>query len=172
MSFLRTFFLIFFPLTSFIACSKKHQNWDYMSISTGYKEYDTSRLVYPKSSYLHDMEIEFVYSENTLTAYINVFSKPVPLYENNPNLTLLTISSSEGVHEMICDRLKGGQKIKIPQDSLPLVIDLMEKNSPVTLSLSNFYQLKIQTTGLKKDFNRLKKKNLPLTSNKPLGIAF
>ncbi len=160
-----------FLCLSFVACTKS-TNWQYTNISTGYKEHDSSRLIYPSTYYTHDMELELVYAQHQLSAYINVYSKLIPEYNDDKSLAMLTIKTPNGSYQILCDRYGGGQKLKIPSSSIPLIINLLEENDKITLSLSNFYQLKIATSGFKKDFNRLKKKNLPLHSNKPIGIAF
>lgn len=170
MSFIKFPLLAYLSLI-FLSCVSG-STWQYSRVSTGFSEHNFSRLSYPKTAYLHDMELEFIHYQNQIDAFINVFSREIPIYEKNDKLALLTIKTQDGSYQILCDRYRGGQKIKIPNESISLVLHLLESNAELTFSFSSFYELKVLTKNFQKDFNQLKKKPLPLMSNKPLGIAF
>lgn len=157
-------------LTLLTSCSKT-DSWRNSSIKTGSKEFDSARLVYPSSNYTHDYQLEFVYSDSQLNAYLNLFSARAPTFKDDKELTQLKFIVNGKQYETVADRLSGGQRIRLPADSMALLIKLLEDHKTVTIHLKETMKFTIYSDPFKKHFKALKAKPLLFIPNDPVGIA-
>lgn len=145
--------------------------WRNLTIKTGHADYDSSKLIYPATNFSHDIELEFLYTSGKIHAYINVYSQIIPPYQGDDKVASLSFDVKEHHYELLVDRLSGGQRLKIPEDSLGFLIQLLEKNSSVLMTLKEGYRTKIDTKDFKKHFNILKTKPLSFIPNDPVSLA-
>ncbi|PCI94538.1 hypothetical protein COB11_03750 [Candidatus Aerophobetes bacterium] len=153
-----------------IGCSRT-DSWRNSSIKTGNKEFDSSKLIYPASNYTHDFQLEFLYSENSLKGYINLYSNKAPIHADDSELAMLKFIVNGNRYETIVDRLSGGQRVRLPADALALLINLLEKHSEVTVFFKEGVKFNISTYSFKNHFKSLKAKPLLFIPNDPIGIA-
>lgn len=163
--------LIILSLTLLLSSCHRSDHWRNISINAGNTKFNSSKLIYPATSFSHDLEIEFLYTAHTLHAYINVYSETILPYEGDEKVAFLTLDVKGHHYELLVDRLGGGQRLKIPEESLNFFIKLLEKHSSVTLALKEGYKTKINTRDFKKHFNNLKAKPLSFIPNDPVTLA-
>jgi hypothetical protein len=128
--------------------------------------------VYPATNFCHDLEMEFLYTDKTLHAYINVYAESIPAYQEDAQVALLVLDVKGHQYDFLVDRLSGGQRLKIPEDSLAFMINLLEKYPYVTMTLGSAYKTKINALDFNKHFKMLKAKKLSMISSNPIGLAF
>jgi hypothetical protein len=145
--------------------------WRNISIKTGNPQFNSAKLVYPATNFSHDLEVEFLYTANTLHAYINVYSQTIAPYEGDESVASLSLDVKGHHYHLLVDRLAGGQRLRIPDQSLDFFIQLLEKHSSLVLSLKEHYKTKILCKDFKKHFNTLKTKPLPFVPNDPISLA-
>lgn len=156
-----------------IICSSCYRSdpWRNLTIKTGSSAFDSSKLIYPATYFLHDVELELLYTAEKLHAYINVYSQRILPYQGDEQAALLSIDTKQGSHQLIVDRLAGGQRLKIPEEFLGTFIQLLKSHSSITLILEEGYKTKINTQGFKKHFATLHNKPLFFIPNNPVGLA-
>lgn len=145
--------------------------WRNLTIKAGNPSFNSSKLIYPATHFLHDLELEFLYTSGHLHAYINVYAQLIPPYEGNEKLSLLTIETQGHSHRFIVDRLAGGQRLKIPEDTLGPLVQLFKDHPSVVMQLGAVYKTKINTKEFKQHFDTLHVKPLALIPNNPIGLA-
>ena len=163
--------LISLALSLLVVSCYRVDPWRNVTIKAGHTDYDSTRLIYPATNFSHDIEIEFLYTLDTLHAYINVYSQPIPPYQEDDKVAILSFDTKEHHHELPVFRLSGGQRLKIPEESLELFVELLEKNPYVLMTLKEGYRTKINTKNFKNHFNHLKTKPFPFIPNDPIGLA-
>jgi len=168
---LKIFFYVIGCSLLLLAC-QHNDRWKNVSIRTGNGQFDSSKLVYPATNFCHDLEVEFLYTDKHLHAYINVYAETVPAYEEDPQVALLVLHVKGQQYDLLVDRLSGGQRLKIPQESLNFLIDLLEKYPYVTFTLGSIYRTKINALDFNKHFKMLKAKKNPMLSSNPISLAF
>lgn len=163
--------VFFIFLAILLASCQKRDSWQHSAIRTGNKEFDAKRLTYPALSKHSDIEIEFLRIKNRLHVYLNVYSESIPSLENDQKLSLIVIESKGIKQEFFVERLEGGQRLRIPEESLPLFIKLLESHSNLILSAKGGYKAKIQTHHFKDHFKKLNATPLFSLPSNPIGIA-
>lgn len=164
-------FLLVFAAGCILSSCSRTDFWQNSSIKTGNKEFDSAKLIYPASNYTHDYQLEFLYSEDSLKAYINLYSSKAPIYSEDSELTLLKFMIKDNKYEVIVDRLSGGQRIRLPVEATSLLINLLEENNEVTIFFKEGMKFNISSYNFKKHFKSLKAKPLVFIPNDPVGIA-
>jgi len=154
-----------------IAC-QHHDRWRNVAIKTGSDRFDSSKLIYPATNFSHDLELEFLYTQGELYAYINLYAERVPPYQEDPRVASLLVEAKGQRLELLVDRLAGGQRVRIPEESLPLLLDLLEKYPYVTFVLGDFYKTRVDARDFNKHFRSLKAKKLSFVSSNPITLAF
>jgi hypothetical protein len=156
-----------------LVCSSCNRSdpWRNFNIKTGNANFNSKKLVYPATNFSHDLEIEFLYTANKLHAYINVYSQTIPCYEGDDKVASVSLDVKGHHYKLLVDRLGGGQRLKIPDESLSFFIKLLEKHSSITLTLQEGYKTKINSKEFKKHFKTLKAKVLPFIPNDPITLA-
>ena len=155
----------------FCSACQHHDRWKNINIRTGSKAYDASKLVYPATNFCHDLEIEFLYTDHKLHAYINVYAETIQSYEEDSQVALIFLDVKGHHYDLLVDLLSGGQRLKIPEDSLNFMIGLLERYPYVTITLWSSYRTKINAQDFNKHFKMLKAKKLSVISNNPIGLA-
>jgi len=145
--------------------------WRNLSIKTGSSSFNSSKLIYPATHFLHDLELEFLYTQETLSAYINVYAETIPSYEGDDRAALLIMEVSGKTQKLVVDRLSGGQKLKIPDMHLSSFVNTFKNHPSVILRLGEDYKTKINTKEFKKHFEKLHIQPFVFISNNPIGLA-
>lgn len=153
-----------------LAC-QHNDRWRNVTIRTGNEQFDSSKLIYPATNFCHDLEMEFLYTGKKLHAYINVYAETIPCYQEDTQVALLVLDVKGHQYDFLVDRLSGGQRLKIPDDSLNFMLGLLEKYPYVTLTLGNAYRTKINALDFNKHFKMLKAKKLSMISSNPISLA-
>lgn len=154
----------------FSSCNRSDP-WRNLSIKTGNANFNSSKLLYPATNFSHDLEIEFLYTAQRLHAYINVYSETIPPHQGDDKVAALSLAVKDHHYEILVDRLAGGQRLKIPEESLTFFINLLEKHSYVILGLKDGYKTRINAKDFKKHFKILKAKTLSFIPNDPITLA-
>lgn len=154
-------------------CSSCHRNdhWQNQNIKTGNPSFDSAKLIYPATHYLHDLELEFLYTSHQLHSYINVYAEHIPPYQDDAKVARLSIDAGGRSHHFLVDRLAGGQRLKIPDDLLGTFIEILKKNPSVVLTLEGLYRTKVHTKEFKKHFETLHAKPFTFIPNDPITLA-
>lgn len=135
---------------------QKNETWKNLSIKTNQPQFYSAKLIYPVTNFTHDIEIEFLHASGNLSAYLNVYYDKIPPYNDNESIAQITFQTKEGDSTLLVHRLAGGQRLKIPEESLGLVVEMFKKNKWIVLKLSSSYKTKIITEDFKKHFEHLK----------------
>ncbi len=171
MSNLRFVYLLILILTISTSCSKK-SNWQCSRIISGYKDHSITRLVYPNTDLIHDIQLEIIASDQTLKAYLNLYSIKAPSIDGDDKTTLISLLSPNGTWQLYCDRLSGGQKLKFTKKSLDTLINLLNTEPYLVLAISDTYRLKLTTDDFQSSFNKLNQRPISILPNKAFDVAF
>jgi hypothetical protein len=145
--------------------------WLNVKLKTGSQRYNSAKLLYPSTNFSHDLELEFLYNDNKLTAYINVYLEEIPAFQNDEKLALLQIETKSGSTQLLLHRLSGGQRLKIPEDLMEVFISYFEQNSALTFKLQGPYNTKIDCKHFKEHLKKLKLKQIDLIPTNPIRVS-
>lgn len=167
-----------FSITSFailllVICGGclRRDPWLNIKLKTGSQAFNSAKLLYPATNFSHDLELEFLYADNVLAAYINVFLEEIPPFENDEKSALLKIESTSGTSQLLLHRLSGGQRLKIPEDLMEMFLSFFEENSSVTLKLQGPYNTKINCKHFQDHLKKLKVKQLDFIPANPVKVS-
>ena len=167
---MRVFIYLILLFVFCISCTKTDR-WRNSTIQTGLKEFDSSKLVYPASNYLHDYQLEFTHVNQTLRGYVNFYTQTAPSLEKDQQVTQIKICADGNEYIAHADRLAGGQRIRFQTQTLSLLVQLLKKHKVVTLTFQQGMKFVVQSEDFKKHFKALKAKPLLYIPNDPIGIA-
>jgi hypothetical protein len=158
-------------LIAFCGGCLRHDPWLNIKLKTGSQAFNSAKLLYPSTNFSHDLEIEFLYYEDLLSAYINVYLEPVPCYQNDEKTALLKVETKSGPCQLLIHRLSGGQRLKIPEDLLEVFLSYFEQNPSITLKLQGSYSTHINCKHFKEHLKKLKVKQLNFIPANPVRVS-
>lgn len=165
-----SFFLLFCLQLLFFSCYRK-DSWELLSLSSTKAPQSCAKLLYPATSYLHDMEVEFVKVDDEIFSYISIFSGIIPPSGEEESKAKITLSSFLGKKEFLVNRLEGGQKLKIPQEALEEFIMIFAKSPEITVQIQGSYKQVIDTKKFPLYFSKLKKYQTPTLPPLPISLS-
>lgn len=148
----------------------RHDPWMSLKIKSGSPLFNSNKLIYPATNFSHDLEIEFLYSNYQLSAYINVYLEQIPAFEKDEKTALLKIDTPAGSTKFLVHRLSGGQRLKIPEDLMDQFLSLFEQNASLTLKLQGPYNTKVSCKTFKQHLKTLKLQQIDLIPSNPIRV--
>jgi hypothetical protein len=119
------------------SCNKQ-SHWKNDQVHSDQKEHSSSKLCYLSNDPIHGIDIEFLRTQEHLKIYLNVHSVPVPAYQGNPkSASLKLVIDSEPFSSEIY-RLEGGQRFLLPDEIAETLIEALENDREVIVSLPGY----------------------------------
>ncbi len=146
--------LFFFCLIFFISCSQgKELRWHYDEDTHASPQYRSARLYYPTENPFDGLEIEILKGRDEIV-YLNVLRRSIPAYQDDASKALVTIRTDNEQQNFIVQRLRGGQRLKLPHKATLFLIDNLREVDYVHILLDG-YEAKIPSQQFKKQYCKL-----------------
>lgn len=114
------------------SCSKQCEKWQFEEVISSCPSFSSKKLSLSPQSPCLGLEIELIYSQNVLKAYVNAFSLP---FAPNP---IFTLTINDEVIEATAYSFEGGQRLLLPQEVVPRLLDALWNGIPVTLTVGRY----------------------------------
>ena len=122
-------------LLFFTSCSQRSTSFEQASLNQDSKMHHFSEIVSKVRDKVFEPQMQWVYYEGKLKAYLNVFVGEI---KGAGSEALVSIKTNQGTLKFKAPILKGAQRVKIPEDIIPQIVDLFEKSEEATLTVGNF----------------------------------
>jgi hypothetical protein len=154
-------------LLFFLSCCSKPSHWSSSHVKTGSSAFDSSELCFRTTDPVNGLDLAMIRTKESLRLYLEVRSRAIPPYQNNPKQALVEVLIGSDKYSFIGFRHEGGQRLLLPNDCQEIVLDSLKNNITVTFHLSG-YKAVIDP----KDFEaKFKKLGSPPLSN-PFHLPF
>lgn len=160
----RAYFLVFL-LFLFSGCARS--NWHYSSLDVADPSFFSSKIACSSSNDPY-IEFEIVRSESVTQAWITFLTYRAQPLADHPDLTPGTLNIDERIETFSASKLKGSQRILIPQEQTDKILALLEAGNTVQMTLSGI-EISLDPKGFKKAYKKLKAP-LPKISLPSFGI--
>jgi hypothetical protein len=127
----------FFLFVLLVGCSS-HSHWAADRIHSGKKEFSSTKLTHLSPDPVHGIDLELLKIEERVTVYLNIHSIPVPPHQGNPKNALVKLDIDGQTHRCEAYRLEGGQRFLLPDEMGKLLIDALQRDKEVTLTLPGY----------------------------------
>lgn len=124
------------------SCSHNKASFEQTSLNQDSKTHYFSEIASKVRDRSFEPQMQWIYYEGKLKAYLNVFVGEIQGIRQNPTETLVRIKTKETSLDFRAPILKGSQRIKIPEEFIPQIIALFEKNEEATIIVGK-YQTKL-----------------------------
>lgn len=132
------------------------------------KDHSFTELISTIKDKVNEPQMQWVYYEGKLQAYLNIFVGELKSIGKNKREVLVNILTDQGQLTFKAPLLKGGQRIKIPEEILPKVIEAFESSKHAVLSVSG-YKTQLNLEQFRYMLDKAKKKH-PLSRFKSAMI--
>ncbi|MGE0199090.1 MAG: hypothetical protein AB7N99_09225 [Simkaniaceae bacterium] len=112
--------------------------WQHSSIRNGNGQHDLAKLTYPASNPNSGIELAITRHGKEILGYIHVHSYTLPLYQENPHETFLTIETEQASQTFVIPLFEGGQRARLSPICLDYLLQTLELKPSVTLSSGHF----------------------------------
>lgn len=131
----RAIFALFFILHSCTPCNRE---WFYQEVRAESPCVHSKRiLLLPENPY-RGIGLQFVRTCSGERAYLDIYSLCFPKDMEEPDSTLVRISSDAGSYEFRADRLEGGQRLLLPGDAESFLIEQLLNCRTLTISAGRY----------------------------------
>lgn len=129
------------------ACRSTH--WSHEKIHSNYAQFSYSKITHRAKDLIHGVDVEFAHADGRIKTYLLVHSTPIPHARIQVRLEIEGIST-------VCtaDRLQGGQRFLLPEDSAHILIDALLAEKQVILTIPG-YQSHITAEGFAEHFRKI-----------------
>ncbi len=117
------------------SCQTK-ENWSYEAVKNRLSKHGMARLVYPADTPTKGIELEIVRHGESLKGYLNLEQFSFPSLEENSQKTEVLINQTP----FVFDRLAGGQRLTLSEESLDFIVESLTSGKNVTISVAHFFQ--------------------------------
>jgi hypothetical protein len=118
-------------LFALCACTHVQDHWANDAIS-GHSP--ISRLLYKDNVVFPELELEFVQSGEKLFGYLSLFFDTFPKEVDEPNSTNIIFTIDNLIYSKILPRLQGGQKVKLDDDLVFVLINALKANKSIRIT--------------------------------------
>lgn len=118
-------------LTCLLFSCSKQSHWAFDQVHSEKKEFRSTKLTYHSHDPVRGIDLELLKTEEHLNVYLNIHSIPV---KESP----LIIHIEDATYRCIPYRLAGGQRFLIPDNIAQILIEALDDNKEVTLSLASY----------------------------------
>ncbi len=146
----RVYFLVLL-LFFFSGCARN--SWHYSSLDFAEPSFFSSKIACSSSNDPY-VEFEIVRSETATQAWINFLTYKAQPLEDHPDLTPATLSIDDHIETFSASKLKGSQRILIPQEQTAKILTLLEAGKTVQMTLSGI-EISLDPKGFKKAYKKL-----------------
>lgn len=151
-----------------LSCScNKGSSWVSSHIQSGNVSFDSSKLTYLSADPLRGVNLQILRTKDCLHFYLDVLSRVIPPYKNDPKQAIVEIEIEGKKHTFIAARHSGGQRVLLPFDAQELITASLKEGKNVQIALSGY-----KTTFLSEGFSeRYEKLSFPPLKN-PFKLPF
>jgi hypothetical protein len=119
----------------------KESHWACDQIHSGKEAFCSSKLTYRSGNPTRGIDLEFLKTAEHLATYLNVHSLPISPRKKDPNTTPLTLEIEGERSHYLTRRLLGGQRFLLPPDAAQKVIDALQDQKEVKITLASYETL-------------------------------
>lgn len=127
----------------------RDSNWSHERIHSNYAQFSYSKITYRTRDLIHGVDVEFAHADGCIKTYLLVHSTPVPHAKIKVQLEIDGVST-------ICtaDRLEGGQRFLLSEDSAQILIEALLAEKEIILSIPG-YRSPITAAGFADHFKKI-----------------
>lgn len=119
------------------SCTKSSQ-WSHREIHTAHAPFDSHCLYYRTLDPINGIDIQILRTQEMLSTYLQVHSQGIPLLKTDPQKVKVTFISENEKRSFLVECHQGGQRLLLPSSVQQVLLDLLQKNSPVTIELEGY----------------------------------
>jgi hypothetical protein len=124
------------PLLLF-SCSKESR-WAFDEVYSEQREFCSTKLTWRPPDPINSVHVELLNTQEHLRVYLNILSTPVSPYRGDPKKALLTMDIDGQKCQYEIRRLEGGQRFLLSDEIANALIDALQNQRSVTLSLPGY----------------------------------
>jgi hypothetical protein len=122
----------------FLAACGSDSQWKTDRIASDYSEHHSTRLTFASEDTVHGLDVEFIKSKDSMRAYLNVHSIPIPPHRNDPKKAQVTLDIGDDRHTFEAYRLEGGQRLLLPGALIDSLLQALKEHKNPTLSVRGY----------------------------------
>lgn len=134
--------------------------WTTDRISSGQSKFNSTKLAYTAEDPINGLDLEFLKIQDTLYAYLNVHSVPIPPLKkgegNGIQYSAVYITIGPEKHRFEAIRREGGQRLLLPNDAADLILSSLKKELPVGIAVSGYSSL-VTPSDFAKQYKKIEK---------------
>lgn len=143
------------PLLLLTGCMT-HNPWHEHVMHTHDSRFNADRIIFTEYDLRDGLEFEMLCSEKQVSGFLNIYYNSLSVKELG-----LEVHIDEEIKTLPVRVNEGGQRIRLGEEALQLIISALEAEKTVTLRLAHFKQT-LRPVGFKKRFKSLKKNHVKL----------
>ena len=120
------------------SCQSNPSNWEVSETNSSHLYYQAYRVSQKPDNLFRGMELEFVRTSSGTRAYLNVFSLKFSPYRSDESKSKVVIRVDQDEQTFLAHRLKGGQRLLLPENAQHLLIQSLSENKPLVIIAGRF----------------------------------
>jgi len=97
-----------------------------------------TRVVIPTKDPVNGLDLEFFHTDQETRCFINIHTFETTPYENDPTLTLVTLTIDDRELLFLAERREGGQRLFLEKKATLTLLSALRQNKSIHLSLDGY----------------------------------
>lgn len=148
-----------FALFLFLFSCGRKELWQYREVVEGCAQFNSANLTYCPSNLFTGIEVQFLKGEFGTLCFLNVFSRAIPPFAQDPKSALVIIEIDDQQYPFKAIRMESAQRVLLPDEAASMLISALHNSCMVTIYLES-YMAQISSQKFPHYFEKLQK--LPL----------
>ncbi|MEI8365700.1 MAG: hypothetical protein WCF65_04695 [Parachlamydiaceae bacterium] len=150
----RLVYLLFLISCLFVSCSPPCYQWKFAAIKADCPPATYVKGYLPACNTFSGIEAQLVCTNGTFVLYLDTCTLQFPSTSDCPTQTKVNISVNNHKYQILAERLEGGQRLILPDDTVQFIIYSLLQASCVEISVGR-YQTTLVCEGFSKTYNQL-----------------
>lgn len=129
--------MVFF-LISLVSCSSSKQLWKFRTIKATYPCSTYTKIYLPTCHPFNGLEAELLCNGPDMALFLNALILCFPNNTDIQGKIVVDVCIDEQYYQFLADRFEGGQRLKLPNEAMQLIIASLLDNSPVKVSVDRY----------------------------------
>lgn len=127
-----------FVLSLILFSCSKESRWAFDEVYSDQAEFCSTKMTWRPPDPINSVHVELLNTQEHLRVYLNIHSTPVSAYRGDPQKALLIMDIDGEKSQYEIRRLEGGQRFLLPDDIATALIEALQNQRSVTLSLPGY----------------------------------
>lgn len=134
--------LSFFSFFCLFSCNAPcFPHWGFNEIASSCPTQNSAQILFPSNKSYQPVQLELLRTGSGIWMYLNFLSVPVPKNQNDPCKATVKCQVQEEVFFVEAERLEGGQRLLIPEDSANKITEFLLQNETINIRIGHYKAL-------------------------------